>query len=171
MDHNKYKLGLLVAHSIFLTREERYSLVAGNPVRVVGVSLPVWFLTETGKTSEPASEIFCEYHLFNRDEEQFVRSIRTGYEMNLPQLPEDYVPPIKPSNETWRKWKMEEKERWYDRHPVPVSASNLKDVTDKGGEYLRFEHMRDAMLDNEEISVIHAVEIKTIEDLKSSILV
>jgi hypothetical protein len=164
------KLGLLITHNIFLTKEERYALAKGNPLRVVGVSLPVWFLTESGKTTEPGIEVFCEYHILNRKGEASVESYGQGYELNIPQLPDDYVPRKGPSDKTWRKWKFEEKERWYERHPVPPTGENLRDIEDGGSEYLRFEFMREATVGDSEVSVVHVVEMKTIELLEQSIL-
>ena len=53
---------LTVAHNIFLTQEERYALIETGNVQTIGISVPVW-LKRTGRTDEPAEEVFCEYEI------------------------------------------------------------------------------------------------------------
>ena len=57
---------LTVSHNVFLSREQRYALVADKAVRTLGVSVPVW-LKKSGKTDEPAEEVFCWYELHPAD--------------------------------------------------------------------------------------------------------
>ena len=56
---------LTIAHNIFLTRELRYEIAAGNSVEVVGVSVPVWH--DKDQTDEPAEEIFCRYLITSQE--------------------------------------------------------------------------------------------------------
>lgn len=58
---------LTISHNVFLTREERYALVGGKSIRKIGVSVPIW-LKKSGKTDEPAEEIFCWYELHGGEE-------------------------------------------------------------------------------------------------------
>lgn len=73
---------LTICHNIFLTKDERYELAEGGRVKVMGVSVPVWLLT-SGKTTEPAEEVFCWYHIENSDKLK-IATRKKGYKMSLP---------------------------------------------------------------------------------------
>lgn len=78
---------LIISHSVFLTKEERYKIHENKEIKVVGVTTPVWF--EKGTTSEPAKEIFCNYYLTNDPEQKVIVPLEDGYLINLPQNNED----------------------------------------------------------------------------------
>lgn len=78
-------LTLTILHNIFLTKQDRSTLVNGGQIQAMGVSVPVWYLK--GKTTEPAQEIFCEYILTNTTEDYPLTALAKGYKINLPQTP------------------------------------------------------------------------------------
>lgn len=74
---------LVIAHNIFLTKEERYKLHSGEPIEVTGVNVPVWF--EKGNTSEPAQEVFCKYRITNTKENKAIVPFDEGYNISIPK--------------------------------------------------------------------------------------
>jgi hypothetical protein len=166
------KIILTVQHEVFLTREERYKLVEGEEVETLGVSVPVWVLQKSGKTTEPAPEIFCHYRIINdKEQAQQVKKTKTGYIIRLPQIPEDLLFLPRPDDDEWREMTLEARDDWFYQNRKPPNPNCLKDRTDGGGEYLRFEKQRKAKFKNGPyIQVVHWVEIKSIESLKQSLL-
>ena len=116
-------LTLTIAHNIFLTREERYALHAGNTIDVVGVSIPVWF--DKNVTSEPAREVFCRYVLQNDPLESSTRIITDGYQIPLPNenIKEEPI-----SDEIWRSLSNKELYVYYENQGIQASSKNLLDV-------------------------------------------
>ncbi len=159
----KDKLSLHVYHNIFLSREQRYALVKGEGVSIVGVSVPVWFYH--GNTSEPAVELFCRYLLTNNSGPETIVPSEEGYCINMPQIPTDYKPSDKPTDEEWRKMTPFKQEQWYRKHPVPDSSNNLRDIGDGGSEYLRFEQQQKVKLNGKDIVLSHSVEVQDINEL------
>ncbi|MEI8270267.1 MAG: hypothetical protein WCG45_02770 [bacterium] len=78
---------LTIEHSVYLAKEQRYSLNNGEKITVEGFSVPVVF--SRGNTSEPAKEVFCKYTLSNDGEEKEIKRIEEGYEINLQQKAEN----------------------------------------------------------------------------------
>lgn len=72
---------LTVGHNIFLTREQRYTLLKDGYLEVMGVSVPVWF--NNGLSSEPANEVFCKYKINISQVDPFIRYKDNGYTLNL----------------------------------------------------------------------------------------
>jgi len=77
-------LTLTISHNIFLTREERYKVTNGEPIEILGISVPVWFFK--GNTSEPAKEIFCKYIVTNDGKNTPIIATKTGFQLNLPKI-------------------------------------------------------------------------------------
>ena len=77
---------LTIEHSVYLTKEQRYSLNNGEKVIVEGFSVPVVF--SRGNTSEPAKEVFCKYILSNEGQEKEIKRNQEGYDINLQQKTE-----------------------------------------------------------------------------------
>ena len=154
-------LMLVISHSIFLNREERYELADGKQIEVVGISVPVWY--QKGNTSEPAVEIFCNYDLLNKDDEMsFVRAKDDGYTVNIPQIPKDYKPPKKLTDKQWREMiaSPEDREVYYDElKKSPHSGKSLIDYNEGGGQYLRFHHHNKFKKSGRMIDVSHVIEI------------
>jgi len=80
-------LTLTISHNIFLTREERYKVTNGEPIEILGISVPVWFFK--GNTSEPAKEIFCKYVVTNDGKNAPIFSTNIGFQLNLPRIIDD----------------------------------------------------------------------------------
>ena len=54
---------LAISHNIFITEDQEKEILERNPVELMGVSVPVWH--HSGKSSEPAKEVFCKYFIHN----------------------------------------------------------------------------------------------------------
>lgn len=80
-------LTLTISHHLFLTKNERYKITNGEPIEIIGVAIPVWFLK--GTTSEPAKEIFCKYSIFNQGDTEPIFSTKEGFQLNLPTMIEN----------------------------------------------------------------------------------
>lgn len=171
-------LTLTVSHNIFLTPEERIALAKGTTIETVGVSVPVWFYK--GDTSEPAVEVFGKYVLTNTKKQIPVKEIKNGWEINMPQLPKDYEPQTKPSDEDWQCMTRLEREQWYQNNKVPPTAKRLLDPPE-GAAYLHFKefiktnleiinHNNFRKLGKMSLSIFHIVEINTIDALNKSLI-
>ena len=158
-------LTLIVSHNITLSRDERYRLHAGEAVATVGVSVPVWF--DRGNTSEPAQEIFVKYKLTNQLDDFPVKTVRDGYEINMPQYDaelEDQLKNVDP--ETLRALGIQKE--------LPT-AKNLLDVRDGGAQFLQFRQFTKTTLVADGVntktppSITHSVEPRTVEELKETL--
>lgn len=160
---------LSLFHNIFLTPEEIGKLCSGEDIEIIGASLPVWYYR--GNTSEPAEEVFCKYLLTNKKNDSpnliSIRDDRSGYNINMPQIPEGYIP-RSISDDDWRKMNDDEQSMWYEMHPVPLSVKNLRPITEGGAEYLHFREQNVIQINNRNVNAVHVVEIKTIEALIDS---
>lgn len=167
-------LTLSISHNIFLTKKQRYSLYNGKRVLAIGSSLPVWFYS--GNTSEPAEEVFCRYVLTNKKASANIKIEKAGYNLNLPQLPEDYKEP-ELSNDVWRSMSEEQRSEWYRENSVPLTAAQLLDLKDRGSECMNFRinEIR-TLIDSQtgkntnwQINVVHLISIKDINVLTDSL--
>lgn len=138
-------LTLTVAHNIFLTRKQRYDLVKGEEVGVVGVSVPVWYYQ--GKTSEPGNEVFCKYKLFPTEHKIFVKHNSEGYEIYLPK--KSFNPE--------------------DNRANPLTLKNLLDHKDGGIEWVAFRQFGKAKKNKKTVNIVHYVEIKTVEEMAKTL--
>jgi len=139
---------ITVLHNIFLTRDERYKLAEGGDVEVVGVSVPVWF--RKGKTTEPASEVFCKYRIGNAPVSTPLTTYEEGYVVNLPQEGEVAVA-IKATGEE-----------------IPSAAPHpkmLKDIKDGGCAHMQFKQYTKVRKGRNIFNLLHFVEIKEMETL------
>ena len=161
---------LVIAHNLFLTREERYQLADGEPIEIVGVSLPVWFSPK--HTSEPAEEIFCKYSIHNNPNEPSatVQRIAGGYRINVPQIPKNWTPAEPLTDEEWRTMSDKEVAAWYKKYGTPPNANYLKDTIDRGREYLKFRYLGEFTEDEKTTQLIHYCQMKTIEALNLSLI-
>jgi hypothetical protein len=156
---------LIVSHNIYLTREERYSLVSKIPIEVVGVSIPVW--AKEGVTTEPAKEVFCKYEISDNGSKKLVSFSNNKYQIVLPSSNGHIV--SRPTNEEWRQISKENQELWYEHHqPIPTSK-NLLDMKDGGAAYLKFRYRTIIVKEEQKTPVFHFVEIKPIEILLESL--
>jgi hypothetical protein len=142
---------LTIAHYLYLNKEQRYKLHAGETLEVVGISIPVWF--HKGNTSEPAKELFCRYKLTNRPKSKTIMPTEEGYCINLPQKLES----DKEENEV------------YDAVNSQIGHSEmLLDIKDGGSEYLEFRQYNKVEQENHSFNVVHFVEIKPNEILEDT---
>jgi hypothetical protein len=134
-------LTLTVSHNIFLSKEQRYALSEpGQVVEVVGVSVPVWFLS--GKTSEPAKEVFSLYKLVISDDNKAISKHKHGYLINLPRSLQSISIPI---------------------------AQILKDSEDGGRGTLQYKEYSNSKRNGKKFNVVHTIEIYDDKDLLDSI--
>lgn len=157
---------LSIYHSIFLKADEIEKLVSGETIKVIGVSLPVWYLK--GSTSEPAEEVFCKYTLTNKPGKLPIKVKPDGYVINMPQVPEEYIAPIPISNEEWQKLSSLEQELWYNLHKIPHSAKNLLPLSQNGAEYLYFKEYKRTKSEAKNTTLAHMIEIRTMDWLLNS---
>jgi len=159
-------LTLVIAHNIFLTRDQRYVLYEGNSIEAVGVSIPVWFFK--GTTSEPACEVFCKYLLTNAKKDIPISITEQGsYMINMPQAPDNYKTP-KITDKKWRE--ISDKEKYYEEYPEIDTAENLLDIEDNGSEYLNFNQYNKVKKDNKMMNVVHCVEILAMKQLEETLV-
>jgi len=163
---NKKTTTLSIMHNIFLTKKERYALHEGKKIKTIGVSLPVWF--HKGSTSEPAEEVFCKYAIINEAGIQPLQAKKSGYIINVPQLPEDYEPRSL-SDEKWRKMSPKERATWYNDNPVPTSSKNLLDLVDFGSQHLSFKITQDATESEAKFNILHFIIIQDQKVLEESL--
>lgn len=134
-------LTLTVSHNIFLSKEQRYALSEpGYIVEVVGVSVPVWFLS--GRTSEPAKEVFSLYRLIISDDNKAISKHSNGYLINLP--------------------------RSLQTISIPVSQI-LKDPEDGGRGTLQYKEYSSSRSKGRKFNVIHTIEIYDESELIKSL--
>lgn len=158
---------LAIHHNIFLTRKERYQLANGEPVKTIAANIPVWFYRFA--TSEPATEVFCEYILTNSPGETNVQILKNGYKINIPQLPEGWEEPVPPTNEEWQKMSPIKQEKWYVENMRLLSGLNLLDHKDRGAKRMYFEYKIDTQRNGHPVKQTHTIEISDISVLEQSL--
>lgn len=166
-------LNLTIQHYIYLTQAQRHALHEGIQLVVVGVSIPVWFLNR--KTSEPAKEVFCKYYLKNSREEQPIRIMPDGYEITLPyrkgqKLLNDKGRPL--SDSEWRKLNATDSdklEELYQKRVGEISSTLLLDPP-IGIKYLAYREHNKITQDDDELMILHYVNIMDIEKLVTTLI-
>lgn len=172
-------LALFVTHNVFLTEEQINDLLGGSSANVIGHCVPVWVDAKTGKTSEPAAEIFCEYEIENSKEKSSDIEMlsKKGFRLFLPNQDLNNPPPeinfeeLASMTSEKRMELMKERDNWWFNNPVLPNVSNLKNG------YLRFEIKKTKQkIQNKSYSAQHIIEIarwtrlhETITNLESSI--
>jgi hypothetical protein len=166
-------LALFVTHNLFLTKEQIENIVSGQPVETTGISVPVWVNAKTGKTTEPATEIFCAYLLHNSKEKDRQIDIipKKGYEIYLPRC-ESWNPPpdinfeeLATFSESERQLFLIERDKWWFNNPKPPSVEDLKNG------YLRFEIKKTKQkIQKKEYSEQHIIEIAEWKRLEDSLV-
>ena len=136
---------LIISHHLYLNKDQRYKLHSGEPVEVIGVSVPVLF--EKGNTSEPAKELFCKYTLTNCPPNRGIIPTTQGYALNLPQK---IVAEAKND---------QEKLLLESLNKVPTSE-NILDEKDGGHRYLHFKQYNKVEFKNLSMNVVHIIDIR-----------
>lgn len=165
-------LGLFVTHHVFLTDEQIASVASGETISCVGHSVPVWIDAKTGRTTEPAKEVFCLYEVHNSTEKTNDVEVvgEKGYSLWLPKA-SMWSPPAEIDFDSMADWTEErrseflkERESWWFNNPRPPDADNLS----RG--YLRFEvKKKDLKMGRRKYSAQHIVEISKIGSLLDSL--
>lgn len=166
MRTNESVLTLAILHKIYLTKEERYSLVNKEKIEIIGVSIPVWFYK--GNTSEPALEVFCKYIITNDEKDYPISTHKQGYQINIPQKEKEENDKLIISDDNWRRLPISDKINLVSIRKTQPSAEALKDIADGGSEYLFFKKMNQVEKEGKIMHMIHTVEIMCIEDLEKS---
>lgn len=164
-------LGFFVTHHVFLTDDQIESLVSGVSVSCVGHSVPVWVDAKTGKTTEPAKEVFCSYEIHNSAERTNDVDVieGAGYSLWLPRA--KWSPPPEMDFESMADWDearraefLKDRESWWFNNPRPPDADNLS----RG--YLRFEvKKKDLKMGRRKYSSQHIVEVSKVGLLLASL--
>ena len=155
-------LALFVTHHLFLTEEQIAEVVSGKTVEAVGHCVPVWVDAKTGKTTEPASEVFCSYKIHNCREKSCDVDVvpKRGYDVYIPNV-SSWRPP---EDLDLKKMADMTREKWWFNNPKPPDAENLK------SGYLRFEVKKTKQkAGRREYSAQHMVEIASLSRLEKSL--
>lgn len=165
-------LALFVTHHVFLTDDAIASVTSGKSATCVGHCVPVWVDAKTGRTTEPAKEVFCSYEVAIGDggPGKVETAGHTGYKINLP-LASGWSPPEEIDFEGMSSWTEEaraeflaQREAWWFNNPRPPDASSLA----RG--YLRFDFKEhDLKVGRRKYSLQHVVEIASMRRLEESL--
>jgi len=161
-------LRLNIYHNIHLDKNQRYDLHQGKDIRIIGISVPVWFLGKV--TSEPAQEVFCNYYIKNPKKEIPIKILSDGYEINLPYRPSSSIE--KMSDDEWRKLNRDDTqklEKIYDSYKKEVSSKNLLDICDGGSKFLNYRELNKIFVKEKELNIMHHITISDIEELEKSL--
>jgi hypothetical protein len=140
-------LTLTVSHNLYLSKEQRYDLLEGKEVEVVGASIPVWCYN--GETSEPANEVFCKYKLIPSEcKTNLIYKDDLSYEMELAR---NY------NNEK-------------DEKTSPIVIKSLADFKNGGSAWFAFRQYSKTKKHNKNVNIVHFVEIKDLNELLETII-
>jgi len=165
-------LGLFVTHYVFLTDDQIASVVAGEGLSCMGHCVPVWVDAKTGRTTEPAKEVFCFYEI--RRHESPKPDVRLqegrGYSIWIPEKSE-WSPPAEVNFDEISSWTKEQREgflserdKWWFNNPRPM------DLSDLARGYMRFEiKVTDLKIGRRKYSAQHMVEIASLAKLHESL--
>lgn len=166
MTNNSQPLTLAVHHLIYLNREQRYKLHAGEQIKVVGVSVPVWFIGEN--STEPAREVFCNYYLSNPKGDYPIGIRKDGYSVSLPHKPAPPKPDV--TDEQWFKFTKEEREKYEEQVKPAFTSENLLDYQDGGSKFLYYREHNKIKHEGRWLTMIHFIQIADIEELENSLI-
>lgn len=165
-------LALFVTHHLFLTEDQIAELISGVVIEAIGHCVPVWVDAKTGKTTEPAAEVFCYYKVHNSKEKSCGVELvpKKGYEIYIPSA-SSWTPPedldfnkMAEMTSEERQAVLKSRDKWWFNNPRPADSENLK------SGYLRFEVKKAKQkTGRREYSVQHIVEIASLSRLESSL--
>jgi len=165
-------LAVFATHHVFLTDEQIRELFAGSILICSGCCVPVWVDAKSGKTTEPAKEIFCQYEISVSDGGPgWVEAIKKkGYKILVPRASDwkppksldfDYLSSLSPED---RALIFRERDEWWFRNPKPM------DIEDLSRGYMRFDSKSlDQKIGRKKYSCHHVVEISSIGRLLDSL--
>ena len=167
MKSTKTGATLSIAHSIHLTREQRYTLASGQEVNTVGISVPIWYVK--GRTSEPGIEVFSNYKLSNTTNTDIdIEHDKDGYRINLPQAGKTSKK-AEVSDEVWRQQNMAREYSPFYEGEIQTGAY-LRDIEDGGAKRVFFSQYNRAKIRGLSIHLIHSVCITDLEELNHTIV-
>jgi hypothetical protein len=140
---------LVIAHNIFLTREERYNLQKGEPLEVVGVNVPVWLHKKV--SSDIPQEVFCKYRLYNEGKNKAIVVTSNGYTITIPKEKPKEVENVPPAI--------------LEGLGIREGGTCLLDIKDGGSEWMEFKQYNKMIQKDKTFYIAHFVEIKPIEVL------
>jgi hypothetical protein len=165
-------LALFITHHVFLTDAEISTATSGKKTSVVGHCVAVWVDAKTGKTTEPAKEIFCAYEIDGvSDGPGDVEPLEgIGFRMALPRA-SGWSPPEEMDFDKMALWTSEMREdflkkrdAWWFNNPKPM------DVSDLTNGYIRFDIKKQGMrLGRRKYSVQHVVELSSVRRLDGTL--
>lgn len=165
-------LALFVTHHIFLTDDQIKEVSSGSTVLCQGCCVPVWVDAKSGKTTEPAKEIFCQYELsVSAGGPGWVDvAKKRGYKITIPRASE-WNPPkeldfesLSSSSPEERALILRDRDEWWFRNPKPM------DIEDLMRGYVRFDSkMTDQKIGRKKYSCHHVVEIAAVKRLVGSL--
>lgn len=156
-------LQLIIHHNVCLSRHQRYALHAGEDIKIVGVSVPVW--QHDKLTSEPAKEVFCNYYLKNPKTEVPAKILEDGYEISIPYR-EGIGLNI--TNEEWfelLKHNPNKLDAMYQQTIQEISSKNLLDLKDGGCGFLNYRESNKIKREKDYLSIVHYVCLSSLEEL------
>jgi hypothetical protein len=153
-------LRLTIYHNIHLTKDQVYDLHNGKNIKVVGVSIPIWFIGKL--TSEPANEVFCNYYLKNPKQETPIKILQDGYEISLPYYM-GATTTVATAMDNLTNLKS-----IHSKSAKEVSSKNLLDIIDGGSEFLNYRELDKINVNNKELSIMHYVVINRMQKLQES---
>lgn len=165
-------LALFVTHSLFFTEDQIEELLSGSSVKLIGHCVPVWVDAKTGKTTEPASEIFCEYSVHNSKEKSrdIKLSPKKGYEIFVPNDDEWKPPPeidfekLSSMSPDERSDFLRDRDNWWFGNPRPPNVENLR------MGYVRFEIKKTRQkYKKKEYAAQHVIEMASMRRLLDSL--
>ncbi len=160
-------LSLAIHHNICLTHQERHDLHEGKDLKVVGVCVPVWFISK--RTSEPAKEVFCNYYLRNTKLNVPIKILDDGYDITLPYR---QGTELDIGDEEWRQLSCEDPEKLTTMYKdiIPeISSRNLLDVKEGGAGYLMYREHNKVKKEDSILTIMHYVTINNKEDFLESL--
>lgn len=165
-------LALFIIHHVFLTDDEAKSVAEGGSASCLGHCVPVWVDAKTGRTTEPAREVFCGYEICGSEPGFGKVDLieRKGYKITVPRAGA-WSPPENIDFESMADWTgemraefMAARDAWWFNNPRPPDAENIL------SGYLRFEVKEQGLkLGRRKYSLQHVVEIQSQKRLLQSL--
>lgn len=166
-------LALFITHHVFLTDAEISKATVGEKTSVVGHCVAVWVDAKTGRTTEPAKEIFCAYEIegLPNGPGDLEPVDGVGFRIRLPRASE-WKPPEEVDFAKMALWTSEMREEflkkrdaWWFNNPKPM------DVSDLANGYVRFDVKKQGMkVGRRKYSVQHVVEVASVRRLTETMV-
>jgi hypothetical protein len=145
---------LYISHNIFLSKKQRYDLVEGHAVKVIGTFTQV-FADEKFKDPKDIHEYFCLYNLIPKNKIfKNIYKTRQGYDVCLL------------NNKTKNSFLDRIKNLIFSKNEIQEDVKKLLDVCDGGAEWM-FILEQDF---KKNLILFHKIQIQKIETLLESLI-